>query len=88
MVTKKRTTTKEPAASRAPKSAAAAALQARIVPEELIRERAYCLSLERQGGSADPMADRIRAEQELAVDLGARSRTRRRGIRRGDSMSI
>ena len=41
------------------------------VTEELIRERAYHLSLERNGGPADPVADWIRAERELTAERSA-----------------
>ncbi len=35
---------------------------------ELIRERAYYLSLERHGRAEDPLADWLRAEREVAGD--------------------
>jgi hypothetical protein len=56
------TTTRKKARPAPERQTAAAA------PEEHIRVRAYYLSLERDNGSADPWADWLRAERELASD--------------------
>jgi hypothetical protein len=46
---------------------APAALTIAPPTEEEIRTRAYYLSLERRGRAADPLADWLRAEQELVA---------------------
>ena len=40
-------------------------------PEEYVRVRAYFLSLNRDQGPSDPVADWLRAEQELSVEEAA-----------------
>ena len=40
------------------------------VPTEHIRVRAYYLSIERDGGAGDTIADWLRAERELTTDSG------------------
>jgi len=68
MATKKPTTTKTLTTTRKRGSRTAVPPQASGVTEALIRERAYYLSLERNGGPADPVADWIRAERELTIE--------------------
>ena len=56
-------------------SAALAARRGRAVdlPEQHVRVRAYFLSLQRDNGSPDPVADWLRAERELTVEESGRS---------------
>lgn len=58
---------------KAPAAEAPAGRRAVAPTEEEIRVRAYFLSLERRHPAADPRADWLRAEQELAAARGVTS---------------
>ncbi|MBP7776674.1 MAG: DUF2934 domain-containing protein [Acidobacteria bacterium] len=64
---------KAPAAEAPAGRRAVAPTEATEATEEEIRVRAYFLSLERRHPAADPRADWLRAEQELAAARGVTS---------------
>ena len=69
-----------PAATAIRKRTSPAARDRMAVPAaEDVRVRAYYLSLERNGGGSDPLADWLRAEHDLAE--GASKKPRRRVVR-------